>query len=156
MRFIEIIHRAMLQCPQLCGGMASPDMTGKIFQSFAPPATAVPFIVIQNQSDDAVSPTLSSDDKMRVATVAVDCISTDLAVCGNIAEIVRYNLDKASGEVVGTYASPVVVQAVIAHGDSMIWDAGSDGTEIGVFVCTVNLKIFYRTVGSSPVALTAS
>jgi hypothetical protein len=151
MRFVEAIHLILQQAPTVIGFVGA----GNIFQSLAPPTTAFPFIVVGAQSDDAVSPTLSSKDTLRRATVVVDCVGTSLVDAARIASHVRYDLDKSKGSIMPITNTAMVIQSVIITNDSMTFDLGSDGGEnAGVFVCSVNIKIYYVATTPVPVTLT--
>ena len=151
MRFVEAIHKILQQAPTVIAFVGA----GNIFQSLAPPTTAFPFIVVGAQSDDAVSPTLTSKDTLRRASVVVDCVGTSLVDAARIADNVRYDLDKAKGSITLVTSATMVIQSVIITNDSMTFDLGSDGGEnAGVFVCSVNIKIYYVATTPVPVALT--
>ena len=149
MKFVEAIHLALQQSTTVITAVGSSQ---KIFQSFATPTTSVPFIVVGSQSDNALSPTLNGADCLRVATIAVDCVSSNLAQATNIADHVRVDLYGSVGSLATTTNSPMVIQNIRIEGTNMNYDMGSEGTEYGVFVCTVNIKIFY--VASNPSAVT--
>lgn len=149
MKFVEAIHLALQQSTTVITAVGSSQ---KIFQSFATPTTSVPFIVVGTQSDNALSPTLNGSDRLRVATISVDCVSSNLSQATNIADHVRVDLYGSVGSLATTTNSPMVIQNIRIEGTNMAYDMGSDGTEYGVFVCTVNIKIFY--VASNPSAVT--
>lgn len=149
MKFVEAIHLALQQATTVITAVGSSQ---KIFQSFATPTTSVPFIVVGSQSDNALSPTLNGADRLRVATIAVDCVSSNLSQATNIADHVRVDLYGSVGSLATTTNSPMVIQSIRIDGTNMAYDMGSEGTEYGVFVCTVNIKIFY--VASNPSAVT--
>ncbi len=152
MKFVEIIHLALQQSPSVITGLGS---STKIFQSFVTPETAMPFIVVSQQNDDTASPTLVGlDDRLRVANVVVDCVHSSLASAANIADRVRVDLYAASGTLSTTTNSPMKVQSIRIDNTSLNYDMGSEGTEFGAFVCSVNLKIYYIASVTSPVALT--
>ncbi len=151
MRFVEAIHLILQQAPTVVAFVGA----GNIFQTFAPPTAAFPFIVVGAQSDEPASPTLSSRDTLRRASVVVDCISTSLADSASIADKVRIDLDKAKGNITLVTSATMVIQSVIITNDSMTFDLGSDGGEnAGVFVCSVNIKIYYVASTPIPVSLT--
>ena len=149
MKFVEAIHLALQQSTTVITAVGSSQ---KIFQSFATPTTSVPFIVVGSQSDNALSPTLNGADRLRVATIAVDCVSSNLSQATNIADHVRVDLYGSVGSLATTTNSPMVIQNIRIEGTNMAYDMGSEGTEYGAFVCTVNIKIFY--VASNPSAVT--
>ena len=153
MKFVEAIHLALQQSPTVITALA-PFGATKIFQSFVKPTTAMPFIVVTSQSDDTVSPTLVGADRMRVATVNVDCVHSSLASASNIADHVRVDLYAASGTLATSTNSPMKIQSIRIEGTNMNYDLGSEGTELGAFVCSVTLKIYYTASAPSPVALT--
>lgn len=150
MRFVEAIHLILQQAPTVVAFAGA----GNIFQTFAPPTAAFPFIVVGAQSDEPASPTLSSKDTLRRASVVVDCVSTSLQDSARLADHVRFDLDKSKGKIT-TIINDMVIQAVIITNDSMTFDLGSDGGEnAGVFVCSVNIKIYYVATTPVPVTLT--
>lgn len=151
MKFVEAIHLALQQAPSVITALGS---STKIFQSFVTPSTPMPFIVVSAQSDDTVSPTLGGADRMRVATVTVDCVHSSLASAANIADRVRVDLYAASGSLASTTNSPMKIQSIRIEGMNLNYDMGGEGTELGAFVCSVTLKIYYTASAPSPVALT--
>jgi len=151
MKFVEAIHLALQQAPTVITALGS---STKIFQSFVTPATPLPFIVVSSQSDDTVSPTLGGADRLRVATVTVDCVHSNLISAANIADHVRVDLYAASGSLATTTNSPMTIQSIRIEGTNMNYDLGGEGTELGVFVCSVTLKIYYLASAPSPVSLT--
>ena len=151
MKFVEAIHLALQQAPSVIVGLGS---STKIFQSFVTPATPMPFIVVSSQSDDGASPTLTGADRLRVATVNVDCVNSSLSSAANIADRVRVDLYAASGTLATTTNSPMTIQSIRIDGTNMNYDLGGEGTELGAFVCSVTLKIYYLASAPSPVALT--
>ena len=149
MKFVEAIHLALQQSTTVITAVGSSQ---KIFQSFAAPTTSVPFIVVGSQSDNALSPTLNGADRLRVATIAVDCVSSNLSQATNIADHVRVDLYGSVGSLATTTNSPMVIQSIRIDGTNMAYDMGSEGTEYGVFVCSVTVKIWY--VASTPAPIT--
>ena len=91
---------------------------------------------------------------MRVATVNVDCVHSSLASASNIADAVRVDLYAASGTLATSTNSPMTIQSIRIEGTNMHYDLVSEGTELGAFVCSVTLKIYYIASAPSPVALT--
>ena len=150
MKFVEAIHLALQQSTTVITAVGTAQ---KIYQSFVPPTTAMPFIVVGTQSDDSLSPTLTGADRLRVATIAVDCVSSNLAQATNIADHVRVDLYGSVGSLATTTNRPMVIQNIRIEGTNMNYDMGSEGTEFGAFVCTVNIKIFYVASQPSPVTL---
>jgi hypothetical protein len=151
MKFVEAIHLALQQSPTVITELGSAT---KIFQSFVRPTTAMPFIVVSGQSDDTASPTITGADRLRVATVIVDCVHSSLAIAAKIADAVRVDLYAASGSLATSTNSPLKIQSIRIEGTNMNYDLGSEGTELGAFVCSVTLKIYYTASAPSPVALT--
>ena len=151
MKFVEVIHLALQQSPTVITALGSAT---KIFQSFVRPTTAMPFIVVSGQSDDTASPTITGADRLRVATVIVDCVDSSLASASNIADHVRVDLYAASGTLATSTNSPMTIQNIRIEGTSLSYDLGSEGTELGAFVCSVTLKIWYVASAPSPVTLT--
>ena len=148
MKFVEAIHLALQQAATVVGNVGAT----KIFQTIAPPATALPFIVVGAQGDDAVSPTLTSKDVLRRASIVVDCVASSLQTASLISDNVRYDLDKSKGTLALTYGNMTIQQIIISN-DSFVFDLGSDGGEqVGIFICSVNLKIYY--IASTPVPVT--
>ena len=150
MKFVEAIHIALQQSTSVITAVGSSQ---KIYQSFVPPTTSAPFIVVGTQSDNSLSPTLNGADRLRVATIAVDCVSSSLSQATNIADHVRVDLYGSFGSIATTTNSPMVIQSIRIDGTNMAYDMGSEGTEYGVFVCTVTIKIFYVASNPSPVTL---
>jgi len=153
MKFVEAIHLALQQSPTVITAL-SPFGATKIFQSFVKPSTAMPFIVVSGQSDDTASPTITGSDRLRVATVIVDCVHSSLASASNIADHVRVDLYAASGTLATSTNSPMTIQNIRIEGTSLSYDLGSEGTELGAFVCSVTIKIWYVASAPSPVTLT--
>ena len=151
MKFVEAIHLALQQSPTVITALGSAT---KIFQSFVRPTTAMPFIVVTSQSDDTASPTITGADRLRVATVIVDCVDSSLASASNIADHVRVDLYAASGTLATSTNSPMKIQNIRIEGTSLSYDLGSEGTELGAFVCSVTIKIWYVASSPSPVTLT--
>jgi hypothetical protein len=151
MKFVEAIHLALQQAPTVITALGS---STKIFQSFVTPATPMPFIVVSSQSDDGASPTLAGADRLRVATVTVDCVHSSLVSAANIADHVRVDLYAASGTLATTTNNPMTIQSIRIDGTNMNYDMGGEGTELGAFVCSVTLKIYYLASAPSPVSLT--
>ena len=151
MKFVEAIHLALQQSPTVITALGSAT---KIFQSFVRPTTAMPFIVVTSQSDDTASPTITGADRLRVATVIVDCVDSSLASASNIADHVRVDLYAASGTLATSTNSPMTIQNIRIEGTSLSYDLGSEGTELGAFVCSVTIKIWYVASSPSPVTLT--
>jgi len=151
MKFVEAIHLALQQSPSVITALGS---STKIFQSFVTPATPMPFIVVSSQSDDGASPTLAGADRLRVATVTVDCMHSSLVSAANIADRVRVDLYAAKGILGTTTNSPMTIQSIRIDGTNMNYDMGGEGTELGAFVCSVTLKIYYLASAPSSVALT--
>jgi len=151
MKFVEAIHLALQQSPTVITALGS---STKIFQSFVTPATPMPFIVVSSQSDDGASPTLAGADRLRLATVTVDCVHSSLVSAANIADHVRVDLYAASGTLATSTNSPMTIQSIRIDGTNMNYDLGGEGTELGAFVCSVTLKIYYLASAPSPVALT--
>jgi len=151
MKFVEAIHLALQQSPTVITALGS---STKIFQSFVTPATPMPFIVVSSQSDDGASPTLAGADRLRLATVTVDCVHSSLVSAANIADHVRVDLYAASGTLATSTNSPMTIQSIRIDGTNMNYDLGGEGTELGAFVCSVTLKIYYIASAPSPVALT--
>jgi len=151
MKFVEAIHLALQQSPTVITALGS---STKIFQSFVTPATAMPFIVVSSQSDDGASPTLAGSDRLRLATVTVDCVHSSLVSAANIADHVRVDLYAAKGTLATSTNSPMTIQSIRIDGTNMNYDLGGEGTELGAFVCSVTLKIYYLASAPSPVALT--
>ena len=151
MKFVEAIHLALQQSPTVITALGSAT---KIFQSFVRPTTAMPFIVVSSQSDDTASPTITGADRLRVATVIVDCVDSSLASASNIADHVRVDLYAASGTLATSTNSPMTIQNIRIEGTSLSYDLGSEGTELGAFVCSVTIKIWYVASSPSPVTLT--
>jgi hypothetical protein len=151
MKFVEAIHLALQQAPSVIAGLGS---STKIFQSFVTPATPMPFIVVSSQSDDGASPTLAGADRLRLATVTVDCVHSSLVSAANIADRVRVDLYAAKGLLATSTNSPMTIQSIRIDGTNMNYDMGGEGTELGAFVCSVTLKIYYIASAPSPVALT--
>ena len=153
MKFVEAIHLALQQSPTVITALGSFG-SSKIYQSFVPPGTAMPFIVISAQSDETASPTITGADRLRVATVIVDCVHSSLSSASNIADHVRVDLYAASGTLATSTNSPMTIQNIRIEGTSLSYDLGSEGTELGAFVCSVTLKIWYVASSPSPVTLT--
>lgn len=151
MKFVEAIHLALQQAPTVITALGS---STKIFQSFVTPATPMPFIVVSSQSDDAASQTLAGADRLRLATVTVDCVHSSLVSAANIADHVRVDLYAASGTLATSTNSPMTIQSIRIDGTNMNYDLGGEGTELGAFVCSVTLRIYYIASAPSPVALT--
>lgn len=151
MKFVEAIHLALQQSPTVITALGSAT---KIFQSFVRPSTAMPFIVVTSQSDDTASPTITGADRLRVATVIVDCVHSSLSSASNIADHVRVDLYAASGTLATSTNSPFTIQNIRIEGTSLSYDLGSEGTELGAFVCSVTIKIWYVASSPSPVTLT--
>ena len=151
MKFVEAIHLALQQAPTVITALGS---STKIFQSFVTPATPMPFIVVSSQSDDTASPTLVGADRLRVATVNVDCVHSSLVSAANIADHVRIDLYAAKGTLMTTPSTSMTIQSIRIDGTNMNYDLGGEGTELGAFVCSVTLKIYYIASAPSPVALT--
>ena len=151
MKFVEAIHLALQQAPTVITALGS---STKIFQSFVTPATPMPFIVVSSQSDDAASQTLAGADRLRLATVTVDCVHSSLVSAANIADHVRVDLYAAKGTLATSTNSPMTIQSIRIDGTNMNYDMGGEGTELGAFVCSVTLKIYYLASANSPVALT--
>lgn len=150
MKFVEAIHLALQQSSAVITAVGSSQ---KIFQSFATPTTSVPFIVVGSQSDDALNPTIKgTGDTVRLATLTVDCVSSNLLQATNIADEVRVNLYNSAGSLATTSNSPMIIQNIRIDGSSMSYDMGSEGTEYGVFVCSVTVRIWY--VASTPAPIT--
>lgn len=114
----------------------------------------MPFIVVSGQSDDTASPTITGADRLRVATVIVDCVHSSLASASNIADHVRVDLYDAGGTLATSTNSPMTIQNIRIEGTSLSYDLGSEGTELGAFVCSVTIKIWYVASAPSPVTLT--
>ena len=151
MKFVEAIHLALQQAPTVITALGS---STKIFQSFVTPATPMPFIVVSSQSDDAASQTLAGADRLRLATVTVDCVHSSLVSAANIADHVRVDLYAAKGTLATSTNSPMTIQSIRIDGTNLNYDMGGEGTELGAFVCSVTLKIYYLASANSPVALT--
>lgn len=151
MKFVEAIHLALQQSSTVITALGSAT---KIFQSFVRPTTAMPFIVVTSQSDDTASPTITGADRLRVATVIVDCVDSSLSSASNIADHVRVDLYAASGTLATSTNSPMTIQNIRIEGTSLSYDLGSEGTELGAFVCSVTIKIWYVASSPSPVTLT--
>lgn len=151
MKFVEAVHLIFQQAPTVLAALGS---STKIFQSFVTPATAMPFIVISAQSDSEASPTLVGNDRLRVATIAVDCVHSSLSSAAAIANAVRVDLHGASGNILTTQNLSMQIQSVRIEGTGLSYDMGGEGTEYGAFICSVTLKIYYKTSATSPVALT--
>ena len=151
MKFVEAIHLALQQAPTVITALGS---STKIFQSFVTPATPMPFIVVSSQSDDTASPTLVGADRLRVATVNVDCVHSSLGSAATRADPVRVALDAAKGTLATSTNSPMTIQSIRIDGTNLNYDLGGEGTELGAFVCSVTLKIYYIASAPSPVALT--
>lgn len=152
MKFVEAIHLALQQSPTVITELSG--LATKIFQSFVSTTTAMPFIVVTSQSDDTVSPTLVGADRLRVATVNVDCVHSSLSSAAKIADAVRVDLYAASGSLATSTNNPMKIQSIRIEGTNMNYDLGSEGTELGAFVCSVTLKIYYIASAPSPVTLT--
>lgn len=153
MKFVEAIHLALQQSPTVITALA-PFGATKIFQSFVKSNTAMPFIVVSGQSDDTASSTITGADRLRVATVIVDCVHSSLSSASNIADHVRVDLYAASGTLATSTNNPMKIQNIRIEGTSLSYDLGSEGTELGAFVCSVTLKIWYVASSPSPVTLT--
>ena len=151
MKFVEAIHLALQQAPTVITALGS---STKIFQSFVTPATPMPFIVVSSQSDDAASQTLAGADRLRLATVTVDCVHSSLVSAANIADHVRVDLYAAKGTLATSTNSPMTIQSIRIDGTNLNYDMGGEGTELGAFVCCGTLKIYYLASAPSPVALT--
>lgn len=150
MKFVEAIHLALQQSTTVITAVGTAQ---KIYQSFVPPTTAVPFIVVGGQSDTALNPTIKgTGDTVRLATLTVDCVSSSLSQATNIADHVRVDLYNSAGSLATASNSPMVIQNIRIDGSSMSYDMGSEGTEYGVFVCSVTVKIWY--VASTPAPIT--
>ena len=80
-------------------------------------------------------------------------MSSSLSQASNIADRVRVDLYGSLGSLATTTNSPMVIQNIRIEGTNMNYDMGSEGTEFGAFVCTVNIKIFYVASQPSPVTL---
>ena len=150
MKFVEAIHLALQQSTTVITAVGSSQ---KIFQSFATSTTSVPFIVVGSQSDDALNPTIKgTGDTVRLATLTVDCVSSNLLQATNIADHVRVDLYNSAGSLATASNSPMVIQNIRIDGSNMAYDLGSEDTEYGVFVCSVTVKIWY--VASTPAPIT--
>jgi hypothetical protein len=150
MKFVEAIHLALQQSTTVITAVGSSQ---KIFQSFASPTTSVPFIVVGSQSDAALNPTIKgTGDTVRLATLIVDCVSSSLLQATNIADHVRVDLYNSAGSLATASNSPMVIQNIRIDNSNMAYDMGSEGTEYGVFVCSVTVKIWY--VASTPAPIT--
>jgi hypothetical protein len=152
MKFVEAIHLALQKSTTVITALGTGGAS-KIFQSFVAPTTSMPFIVVSAQSDDAINPTINgTGDVVRLATIAIDCISKSMQEASNIADHVRVDLYGAKGTLATTTNSPMTIQNIRIEGTSLAYDLGGEGTEYGAFVCSVNMKIWY--VASSPSAVT--
>jgi hypothetical protein len=81
-------------------------------------------------------------------------VHSSLVSAANIADHVRVDLYAAKGTLATSTNSPMTIQSIRIDGTNMNYDLGGEGTELGAFVCSVTLKIYYLASAPSPVALT--
>ena len=148
MKFIQAVHEALAKCT------ATVTLLGanKIFQSYVPITTAMPYLVVGGVSDEFLSPTLGGNtDTLRKASIPISIVSTTVGQSAGIADTLRVELYNARG----TLATGTTVLNIHVLDTNYQWDPGEDGTENGAHICIINLNFFYRATTPAPVTFVA-
>ena len=151
MKFIQAVHESIKSCTStmtLLGG------TSRVFQSYAPVTTALPYIVVGAESDEYMSPTLSGNtDTIRKATVPISIITSAVNTSAIMANELRVELYNASGTLP---VAGIVVKNIHISTMSYDWDPGDDGSETGAHICVVNLIFIYTASTPIPIDLSGA
>ena len=147
MKFIQAVHESLALCTSTVTLLGA----NKIFQSYVPIATAMPYLVVGGVSDEFLSPTLGGNtDTLRKASIPISIVSTTVGQSAGIADKLRVELYNSSG-ILAT--SGITVKNIHISTMSYEWDPGQDGSETGAHVCIVNLIFIYVSSTPNPVDL---
>jgi hypothetical protein len=112
----------------------------RVYVTRAPQNAAFPHVIITQMSSDE-NPTLDGGSgQLRFVDYDIDCKAKSSVTAESLGNAVRTFLDDYSGT-----AGSSTIGAVIMNDESDDYEPPSDGSDVGVFIVTLDLTIHFNT-----------
>jgi len=112
----------------------------RVYVQKAPQTAAFPHIIITQMGSDENKSIDGASGQLRFLTFDIDCKAKTSVQSESLANAVRVYLDDFTGTA-GTYT----IGGVILNDESDDYEPPQDGSDVGVFVVTLDVDIHYNT-----------
>lgn len=112
----------------------------RVYVQRAPQNAAFPHIIITQMSSDENGTLDGGSGQLRFLDFDIDCKAKSSVTAESLGNAVRTYIDDYSGTA-GTFT----IGAVIVNDESDDYEPPQDGSDVGVFVVTLDLTIHYNT-----------
>lgn len=112
----------------------------RIYVNRAPQNAAFPHVIITQMGSEENTSIDGASGQLRFLEFDIDCKAKSSVVAESLANAVRVYLDDFSGTA-GSYT----IGAVLMNDESDDYEPPQDGSDVGVFVVTLDLTIQYNS-----------
>jgi hypothetical protein len=112
----------------------------RVYVQRAPQNAAFPHIIITQMSSDENGTLDGGSGQLRFLDFDIDCKAKSSVTAESLGNAVRAYIDDYSGT-----AGSFTIGAVIVNDESDDYEPPQDGSDVGVFVVTLDLTIHYNT-----------
>lgn len=112
----------------------------RVYVQRAPQNAAFPHIIITQMSSDENGTLDGGSGQLRFLDFDIDCKAKSSVQAESLSNAVRVFIDDYSGT-----AGSFTIGAVIMNDESDDYEPPQDGSDVGVFVVTLDLTIHYNT-----------
>ena len=112
----------------------------RVYEQRAPQNAAFPHIIITQMSSDENGTLDGGSGQLRFLDFDIDCKAKSSVTAESLGNAVRAYIDDYSGT-----AGSSTIGAVIMNDESDDYEPPQDGSDVGVFVVTLDVTIHYNT-----------
>ena len=112
----------------------------RVYVSRAPQKSTFPYVVITQMGSDENGTIDGSTGQLRFLDFDIDCKAKSSVEAESLGNAIRTYIDDYSGA-----AGSFTIGAVIMNDESDDYEPPQDGSDVGVFVVTLDLTIHYNT-----------
>ena len=112
----------------------------RVYVQRAPQNAAFPHIIITQMSSDENATLDGGSGQLRFLGFDIDCKARSSVTAESLANAVRTYIDDYSGT-----AGNFTIGAVLMNDESDDYEPPQDGSDVGVFVVTLDVTIHYNT-----------
>lgn len=112
----------------------------RVYIQRAPQNAAFPHIIITQMSSDENGTLDGGSGQLRFLDFDIDCKAKSSVTAESLGNAIRTYIDDYSGA-----AGSFTIGAVIMNDESDDYEPPQDGSDVGVFVVTLDLTIHYNT-----------
>lgn len=112
----------------------------RVYIQRAPQNAAFPHIIITQMSSDENGTLDGGSGQLRFLDFDIDCKAKSSVAAESLGNAIRTYIDDYSGA-----AGSFTIGAVIMNDESDDYEPPQDGSDVGVFVVTLDLTIHYNT-----------